>query len=116
MSKEVDLDAIVGAESLVVKLGGKEYVIDDMPLDMFLAYAQSVDKSVDIVDLAYRLLRSLDPNITHEEVKKVGVRKLRSLIALVMSHFGSLPKDVDQMLEEMGPAAVRIGRALTGLG
>ncbi len=116
MSREVDLDAIVGTEALVIKLNGREYVIEDIPLDMFLAYTQSVDKALDVADLAYRLLRNLDPNITHEEIKKMGIRKLRSLLALVMGHFGSLPKDVNRTLAEMGPAAARLADALTGLG
>ncbi len=98
--KRVDLDALVGSESLEIKIGGHEYVIDDIPIGAFLSYIRSMQdgQQLDEVEIAYKLLSSLRPDITMEEVRNMGVRTLRSLLMLVFSHFGSLPKEVQDMV------------------
>jgi hypothetical protein len=100
MRREVDLDALIGADALVIKVGGVEYVIDDIPLNMFLEYVRAVqtNEPVDEADMTYRLLKNFNPDITLEQVRAMGVRRIRSLLMMIVTHFGSLPKSVEKLL------------------
>lgn len=97
--REVDLDALIGSDALLVKLGGVEYVIDDIPMDVFLSYVRAIQskESMDEVEMAWRLLKHFRPELTYDEVKSYGVRKLRSLLTLIVDHFGRTPKGLESL-------------------
>lgn len=90
-ANELDIDALVDADALHLKLGGKPYSISDISVKEWLRW-QKRGTEISDVDFLSAVLGA-----SKEALEAVGVRKLRAAVKAVLAHFFSDPAAVKTM-------------------
>jgi hypothetical protein len=68
--KSMDIDALIGKDQLEITLGGKTYIVEDVPMSLFLEV--STDEEKDPQALHRQLARLFGVDIS--ELQNVGLR------------------------------------------
>lgn len=77
-SKVLDIDEFLQTNSVVVRLGGKEYVVRDVPVEI---QKELTKEEVDMVGVVAKLLGA-----PREEVEKYGVVALSQIVRFVQEN------------------------------
>ena len=101
-----DLDALLG-EPLELVLGGKSYILNDLPIRTVMDLAKE-----NVEDDPWRFLRLvLGPaGMTEDDLVALDQRKALAATRLITAHFTQLPKEMTEAI----PALAEAGQELTG--
>ena len=83
MRKSVDIDALVGEDTLELTLKGKTYEVKDIPLPLFLEMQSLEEDETDMLILYKQLAKLLDVDVN--ELKDVGYRAISAALKEVQS-------------------------------
>ena len=86
---KVDIDALLGKDILTLVIGGKEYVVKDIPLDVFLSVLSSQEEDLSEADKILNLRNQL-AILTETNVKEfdaIGIRTLTLTLKTIREWF-----------------------------
>ncbi len=83
MGKSVDIDALLGEDTLEITLGGRTYSVKDVALPMFLSGVNVTDEEQNDPQYAHRQLAQL-LNVDVDDLKEVGFRAVGLAIQEIM--------------------------------
>lgn len=69
MKKSIDIDALLAKDKLILKLGGKSYELEDIPVSVFMIAMNSETKE----DVLHKQLASI-LGIDQEKLNNVGLK------------------------------------------
>lgn len=73
MVKRIDVDTLLAENQLELTLGGHDYTLKDIPLDVFLSATKEVDKEDVDRDVLHRQLSEI-LGVSKSELKDVGLK------------------------------------------
>lgn len=81
--KSTDIDALIGADFLEITIGGKAYVVKDVPLQVFLGTSSEAEAGNDPMILHRQLSKLFGVSI--EELSHIGYRSAALAVKEVQS-------------------------------